>query len=131
MTRALLDLKPALRLDIRDGAHLRPLLAADVTEAYVDGLNDPEVHRYMEAPRKQRQTLDGVRAYVAANAAPGKDYPLIADSSMKVARAYGMLHDNASTTATVRAVFVIDPKQALYQAELPPARTDCRRHPPP
>jgi RimJ/RimL family protein N-acetyltransferase len=69
MTRALLDLKPALRLDIRDGAYLRPLQAADVTTAYVDGLNDPEVHRYMEAPRKQRQTLDGVRAYVAANAA--------------------------------------------------------------
>ena len=69
MTRALLDLKPALRLDFRDGAHLRPLLAADVTQAYVDGLNDPEVHRYMEAPRKQWQTLEGVRAYVAANAA--------------------------------------------------------------
>ena len=69
MTRALLDLKPTLRLDLRDGAYLRPLQAADVTTAYVDGLNDPEVHRYMEAPRKQRQTLEGVRAYVAANAA--------------------------------------------------------------
>jgi len=69
MTRALLDLKPTLRLALRDGAYLRPLLADDVTMAYVDGLNDPEVHRYMEAPRKQRQTLEGVRAYVADNAA--------------------------------------------------------------
>lgn len=69
MTRALLDLKPALRLDLKDGGYLRPLQAEDVTTAYVDGLNDPEVHRYMEAPRKQRQTLEGVRAYVAANAA--------------------------------------------------------------
>jgi RimJ/RimL family protein N-acetyltransferase len=72
MTRALLDLKPALRLDLSDGAYLRPLTARDVTAAYVDGLNDPEVHRYMEAPRKQRQTLDGVRAYVATNAADSR-----------------------------------------------------------
>ncbi|MFM9843895.1 MAG: GNAT family N-acetyltransferase [Dongiaceae bacterium] len=72
MTRALLDLKPTLRLDLKQGAYLRPLLAADVTTAYVDGLNDPEVHRYMEAPRKQRQTLEAVRAYVAANAADGQ-----------------------------------------------------------
>jgi RimJ/RimL family protein N-acetyltransferase len=70
MTRALLDLKKsALRLDLKDGAYLRPLQPEDVTMDYVDGLNDPEVHRYMEAPRKQRQTLEGVRAYVAANAA--------------------------------------------------------------
>jgi RimJ/RimL family protein N-acetyltransferase len=69
MTRALLELKPSLRLDLREGAYLRPLQAADVTQAYVDGLNDPDVHRYMEAPRKQRQTLEGVRSYVAANAA--------------------------------------------------------------
>ena len=69
MTRALLDLKPALRLGLPDGAYLRPPQAEDVTTAYVDGLNDPQVHRYMEAPRKQRQTLEGVRAYVAANAA--------------------------------------------------------------
>ncbi len=69
MTRALLDLKPTLHLELRDGAYLLPLQADDVTMAYVDGLNDPEVHRYMEAPRKRRQTLEDVRGYVAANAA--------------------------------------------------------------
>src|SRR3712207_5689233 len=40
-------------------------------------------------------------------------FPVIADLDMKVAQQYGMLHPGASTTATVRAVFVIDPKGIL------------------
>ena len=40
-------------------------------------------------------------------------YPLIADLDMKVAQAYGMIHAGASATATVRAVFVIDPNQTI------------------
>jgi peroxiredoxin (alkyl hydroperoxide reductase subunit C) len=40
-------------------------------------------------------------------------FPVIADLDMKVAQQYGMLHPGASTTATVRAVFVIDPKGVL------------------
>lgn len=50
-----------------DGGELRILTPDDVTEAYVDGLNDPEVHRYLMAPRLRTQTIDGVRAFVAAN----------------------------------------------------------------
>lgn len=38
-------------------------------------------------------------------------YPLIADLDMKVATAYGMVHPGASSTATVRCVFIIDPDQ--------------------
>lgn len=40
-------------------------------------------------------------------------YPLIADSDMKVAQLYGMIHPGASSTATVRAVFVIDPQRVI------------------
>lgn len=40
-------------------------------------------------------------------------FPVIADLSMDVASKYGMVHPGASTTAAVRAVFVIDPKQNL------------------
>ena len=40
-------------------------------------------------------------------------FPIIADLDTKVAQAYGMIHPGASTTATVRAVFVIDPNQTL------------------
>lgn len=40
-------------------------------------------------------------------------YPLIADIDTRVSQAYGMIHPGASATATVRAVFVIDPKRTI------------------
>ena len=40
-------------------------------------------------------------------------YPLIADLDMAVAQKYGMVHPGASATATVRAVFIIDPKHVV------------------
>ncbi|MCP3917829.1 MAG: peroxiredoxin [bacterium] len=41
------------------------------------------------------------------------DYPIIADLDTKVAMLYGMLHPGEAATATVRAVFVIDPKKVV------------------
>ena len=40
-------------------------------------------------------------------------YPMVADVDLKVSSLYGMIHPGASTTATVRAVFVIDPKRVV------------------
>ncbi|MGB0910747.1 MAG: peroxiredoxin [Nitrospirales bacterium] len=40
-------------------------------------------------------------------------FPLIADVTMEVSQLYGMIHPGASSTATVRAVFVIDPKRII------------------
>lgn len=40
-------------------------------------------------------------------------YPILADLDTKVATAYGMIHPGASSTATVRAVFVIDDKSVV------------------
>ena len=40
-------------------------------------------------------------------------YPMIADLDMNVSHLYGMIHPGASSTATVRAVFVIDPKRII------------------
>lgn len=40
-------------------------------------------------------------------------FPLIADLSQQVAAKYGMLHPGVSNTATVRAVFIIDPNQVV------------------
>lgn len=40
-------------------------------------------------------------------------YPIIADLDTKVAQKYGMIHPGESSTVTVRAVFVIDPKQTI------------------
>lgn len=41
------------------------------------------------------------------------DFPIIADIDMKVAKLYGMLQPNESTTAAVRAVFFIDPNKKI------------------
>jgi peroxiredoxin 2/4 len=40
-------------------------------------------------------------------------FPMIADLDTKVAQAYGMIHPGASSTVTVRAVFVIDPNRVV------------------
>ncbi|HKN48209.1 MAG TPA: peroxiredoxin [Candidatus Polarisedimenticolia bacterium] len=40
-------------------------------------------------------------------------YPLVADNNAAVAAKYGMIHPGASVTATVRAVFLIDPKRII------------------
>lgn len=40
-------------------------------------------------------------------------YPMIADNNMAVANKYGMVHPGVAATATVRAVFVIDPKRVI------------------
>jgi len=41
------------------------------------------------------------------------DFPIIADIDMKVSKLYGMLQPNESETATVRAVFFIDPSKKI------------------
>jgi len=40
-------------------------------------------------------------------------FPVIADLTMEVAKAYGMLQPGASNTQAVRAVFIIDPKSKV------------------
>ena len=40
-------------------------------------------------------------------------YPLIAALDMKVANKYGLIHPGESSTATVRAVFIIDPNRKI------------------
>ncbi len=66
------------------------------------GLSIDSVHSHLAWRENLKQILDA-----------DIDYPLIADSDMQVARKYGMLHENTSSTATVRAVFVIDPKRIV------------------
>jgi len=40
-------------------------------------------------------------------------YPLVADADMRVSRLYGMIHPETSSSATVRALFVIDPRRVI------------------
>lgn len=51
------------------------------------------------------------------------EYPILADQDRKVANLYDMIHPNASTTATVRSVFVIDPAKKIRLILTYPAST--------
>ncbi|HET9182979.1 MAG TPA: peroxiredoxin [Candidatus Angelobacter sp.] len=62
-------------------------------------------------------SVDSVPAHIAwlrnieQNFNVKADFPVVADLDQKVAGLYGLVHEAASDTAPVRAVFFIDPKQ--------------------
>lgn len=64
-------------------------------------------------------SIDGIHAHIAWTRSIKQNFdieipfPIIADLSMKVADAYGMVQPGASDTSAVRATFVIDPEGVL------------------
>ena len=51
------------------------------------------------------------------------DFPIIADPDQKISRAYAMIHENASTSATVRSVYFIGPDKKIKASITYPAST--------
>lgn len=51
------------------------------------------------------------------------NFPILADADKKVSTLYDLIHPNASTTATVRSVFVIDPAKKIRLTFTYPAST--------
>jgi alkyl hydroperoxide reductase subunit AhpC len=60
---------------------------------------------------------------IAETQGPELNFPLLADADRKVAELYDMIHPNADSTATVRSVFIIDPKKTLRLTLTYPAPT--------
>src|ERR1700730_16597425 len=64
-------------------------------------------------------SVDSIYSHIAwvrdieKNANVEVKFPVVADLDQRVAQLYGLVHEAASDTATVRAVFIIDPKQAI------------------
>jgi alkyl hydroperoxide reductase subunit AhpC len=56
------------------------------------------------------------------------DFPIIADDEREVADLYGMIHPNASETATVRSLFVIGPDKKIKLMITYPASTGRNFH---
>ncbi|MDO9366365.1 MAG: peroxiredoxin [Methylotenera sp.] len=50
-------------------------------------------------------------------------FPILADADRKVSTLYGLIHPNASSTATVRSVYVIDPNKKIRLTLTYPAST--------
>ena len=51
------------------------------------------------------------------------DFPILADAHKRVATLYDMIHPNSLANATVRSVFIIDPKKTLRATFTYPAST--------
>jgi len=51
------------------------------------------------------------------------NFPILADADRKVSDLYDMIHPNASTTVTVRSVFIIDPAKKVRLIITYPAST--------
>jgi len=51
------------------------------------------------------------------------NFPILADADRKVSNLYDMIHPNASATATVRSVFIIDPSRKVRLIITYPAST--------
>ena len=51
------------------------------------------------------------------------NFPILADADRKVSELYDLIHPNASTTATVRSLFVIDPAKKIRLTITYPAST--------
>lgn len=51
------------------------------------------------------------------------NFPILADADRKVSELYDLIHPNASTTATVRSLFVIDPAKKIRVVITYPAST--------
>ncbi|GJL55675.1 MAG: peroxiredoxin [Nitrospirales bacterium] len=66
------------------------------------GLSVDSVHSHLAWLQNIKQKLD-----------VDIPFPMIADVDMTVSHRYGMIHPDASSTATVRTVFVIDPKRVI------------------
>jgi alkyl hydroperoxide reductase subunit AhpC len=60
---------------------------------------------------------------IAETQGAAPNFPMIADPERKVADLYGMIHPNASDTATVRSVFVIGPDKKVKLMITYPAST--------
>jgi ribosomal-protein-alanine N-acetyltransferase len=67
--QAMIDLSERAEpvLMIAPDVYLRPLAAGDVTAGYIDGINDPQINRFLVSAQNGPQTLDGVKEWVIAN----------------------------------------------------------------
>jgi alkyl hydroperoxide reductase subunit AhpC len=104
------DFTPVCTTELGALAALAPEFARRHTK--VLGLSvDP-----LEAHRRWERDIAAVTGHAVT-------FPMIADPDRRVAALYGMIHPNASDTATVRSVFVIGPDDRVKLTLTYPAST--------
>jgi alkyl hydroperoxide reductase subunit AhpC len=104
------DFTPVCTTELGEVARLRPEFArrgAKVIGLSVDGLENHEAWA----------------ADILATQGHAPDFPILADQDRTVSSLYDMIHPNASVTATVRSVFIIDPRNVVRLILSYPAAT--------
>jgi len=93
------DFTPVCSTELTEFA--RRVAEFDKRNTKLIGLSIDSIHAHLAWRQNLKQLFDVLIPY-----------PMIADNG-NVANKYGMLHPGASATATVRAVFIIDPKHIV------------------
>jgi peroxiredoxin (alkyl hydroperoxide reductase subunit C) len=94
------DFTPVCTTEFMAFAHVADELEA--LNVQLLGLSIDSVHSHLAWVRNIKEKMD-----------VEIPFPVIADLDMKVAKRYGMIHPGQSSTATIRAVFFIDPDGIL------------------
>jgi peroxiredoxin (alkyl hydroperoxide reductase subunit C) len=94
------DFTPVCSTELTEFARRSDEFAARNTKLI--GISIDSIHSHLAWVENLRQIM-GIRL----------PFPMIADLRTDVAQKYGMIHPNESSTVTVRALFVIDPKNVI------------------
>jgi alkyl hydroperoxide reductase subunit AhpC len=89
-------------------------------------LQDEFSRRHVKVIALSVDPLDSHQRWIAdINETQGTElnFPILADADRRVATLYDLIHPQASTTATVRSVFVIDPAKKIRLSFTYPAST--------
>ena len=94
------DFTPVCTTELGLTAKLKPEFDKRNVKAIALSVDSPERHaQWIKDIEETQHTLVG--------------FPIVADTDKSVAALYDMIHPNASETATVRSLFVIDPKKKV------------------
>lgn len=94
------DFTPVCTTEIGRTANLAAEFEKRNTKPIVISVDDVESHKRWITDVNETQNAD-------------VQFPIIGDADKKVAELYDMIHPNADETATVRAVFIIDPQKKI------------------
>ena len=104
------DFTPVCTTELGLTAKLKDEFAKRNVKAIALSIDPVESHgRWIEDINRTQNTVVG--------------FPILADADRKVSELYDLIHPNASTTATVRSLFVIDPAKKIRLIITYPAST--------
>jgi alkyl hydroperoxide reductase subunit AhpC len=104
------DFTPVCTTELGRTAHLKEEFAKRNTKVVAVSVDDLESHRNWVKDINETQSCT-------------VDFPIIADPDRKVASLYNMIHENASSSLTVRSVYFIGPDKKIKAIITYPAST--------